>query len=103
MPCAQAHSPHRPHAIHVRSSTGRDATFVAQAFPVVFLRMRVTQWHPNRCVVARHLIPRGRDESIFVEKSDTPRGRFVTVFLVERRRPSRSSPIIPMLYQFGLT
>jgi len=102
MPCAQAHSSHRPHAIHVRGGTGRNAAFVTQAFPVVFLRMRVTQWHPNRCVVARHLIPRGRNESIFVEKGDTPRGRFVTVFLVERRRPSSSSPIIPMFYHLGL-
>jgi hypothetical protein len=75
---------------------------VTQAFPVVFLRMRVAQWHPNRCVVPRHLIPRGRNERIFMEKSDTPRGRFVTVFLVERRRPSGSSPIIPMFNHLGL-
>ena len=75
---------------------------MTQAFPVVFLSVRVTKWHPNRCVITWHLIPRGRDESILVEKSNTPRGRFVTVFFVERRRPSSSSPIVPMFHQFGL-
>ena len=102
MSCAQAHSSHRPHAIHVRGGTDRNAAFVTQAFPVVFLSVCVTKWHPNRCVITWHLIPRGRDESILVEKSNTPRGRFVTVFLVERRRPSGPSPVIPMFNHLGL-
>ena len=102
MPCTQAHTSHRPHAIHVRGGTDWNAAFMTEAFPVVFLGVSVTKWHPNRCVITWHLIPRGRDESILVEKSNTPRGRFVTVFFVERRRPSSSSPIIPMFHQFGL-
>jgi hypothetical protein len=102
MPCTQAHSSHRPHAVHVRGGTDWNAAFMTEAFPVVFLSVSVTKWHPNRCVITWHLIPRGRDESILVEKSNTPRGRFVTVFFVERSRPSSSSPIIPMFHQFGL-
>ena len=74
-----------------------------EAIPVVLLGVVVTERHPDRGILTRHLIPSSRDESVLVEESHAPRGRFIAIVIMERSRPSRSSPIIPMLYQFGLT
>ena len=102
MLCTQAHTSHRPHAIHVRGGTDRDAAFMDEANPVVLLGVVVTERHPNRGIITRHLIPRSRDESVLVEESHAPRGRFIAIVIMERGRPSRSSPIIPVFHQFGL-
>jgi hypothetical protein len=102
MPCTQAQTSHRPHTVHVRSGTNRDAAFINEATPVVLLGVIITQRHPNRGILTRHLIPGSRDESVLVKKSHAPRGRFIAIVIMERSRPSRSSPIIPVFHQFGL-
>ena len=102
MPCTQAQTSHRPYTIHVRSGTNRDAAFMDEAIPIVVLGVVITQRHPNRGILTRHLIPGSRDEGVLVKKSHAPSGRFVTIVVVEGSRSSCSSLIIPVFHQFGL-
>jgi hypothetical protein len=102
VPCTQAQTSHRPHTIHVRSGTNRDAAFINEATPVVLLGVIITQRHPDWGILPRHLVPGGRDKSVLVKKRHAPGGRLVAIVVVEGGRPSCSSLTIPVFHQFGL-
>ena len=102
MPCTQAQTSHRPHTVHVRSGTNRDAAFINEATPVVLLGVIITQRHPDWGILPRHLVPGGRDKSVLVKESHAAGGGLITIIVVEGNRASCCSLFIPVFNQFGL-